>query len=122
MRTIDADVLKEEIRQALESNYNAKVERIKSLARSGITYDDEFINHINGKISALIGISNFIDEQPTVDAVPVVRCGQCKHFEPDASCDGKRGLCTKFCESDFDVGRLHYCSSGEKMDGGSDNA
>ena len=71
MKLIDADVLKVEINQALESNHNAKIERIKLLANNGITYDDEFVSIINGKIVALSGVNRFIEEQPAIEAEPV---------------------------------------------------
>ena len=65
-KLIDVDTLKTEINEALKNNYKIKEERIKSLAIKGITYDDEFINIINGKILALHGINNFIDSQSII--------------------------------------------------------
>ena len=53
---------------------------------------------------------SFIDDAPTVDAVPVVRCAQCKRFkrnlENDTYCSSVNGL-TDPEEDDF-------CSYGEK--------
>ena len=53
---------------------------------------------------------SFIDDAPTVDAVPVVRCAQCKHFkrnlENDTYCSSVNGL-TDPQEDDF-------CSYGER--------
>ncbi len=68
---IDADALKAEINQALEINHNSKIERIRFLANNGITYDDEVVNFINGKIVALSGVNRFIEEQPAIEAEPV---------------------------------------------------
>ena len=41
-----------------------------------------------------LGVLAIIDEQPTIDAVPVVRCGECGHYHSEddpAYCDE---LCT----------------------------
>ena len=59
-----------------------------------------------------VGIDQAIDEQPTIDAVPVVRCKDCKRFEPH--CNGKAGLCPKR----HGVARADdFCSYGERKDG-----
>ena len=55
----------------------------------------------------------FLDKFPTIDAVPVVRCAQCKHFkrnlENDTYCSSVNGL-TDPQEDDF-------CSYGERTEG-----
>lgn len=63
---VEADARKEfankvhtEIRQALESNYKAKNER---LANPNITMADEFVSYCEGKISALRWIDGFVKE------------------------------------------------------------
>ena len=58
-----------------------------------------------------VDIRAFIDEQPTIDAVPVVRCGECKHWEVFKS--GVNGWC-KFhgCGSDS----CYYCADGERKE------
>ena len=55
-----------------------------------------------------------IDDAPTVDAVPVVRCGECKHRSSDYYIRGdylceKRG-CRFFCKDN------DFCSYGERRD------
>ena len=51
-------------------------------------------------------------EAPTVDAVEVVRCGDCKRWEPH--CNGKAGI----CEKRKGVARANdFCSYGERKDG-----
>ena len=45
-----------------------------------------------------------IDKAPTIDAVPVVRCKDCKHFET--------GLCQN--EDNYDN---WFCADGERKDG-----
>jgi hypothetical protein len=50
-----------------------------------------------------------IDNAPTIDAVPVVRCRECRDYERDC------GYCDYWEVSrNFD----DYCSRGAKMDGG----
>ena len=51
--------IREEIVAALESNYKAKAER---LAGSDIYFADEFISICEGKIAALRGIEDFVEE------------------------------------------------------------
>jgi hypothetical protein len=56
-----------------------------------------------------------IDKAPTIDATPVIRCKDCKHFVKEDGCSG--GMCDEhsvwFNDNDF-------CSYGEyaKTDGG----
>ena len=45
----------------------------------------------------------------SVDAVPVVRCGECKYFDGDQCCD-KIGILVIDAE-------LFYCADGERKDG-----
>ena len=60
-----------------------------------------------------------IREAPAVDAVPVVRCKDCVHWDDDPDTygtdDGPKGKCMKsfemMCADDF-------CSHGERKDGG----
>lgn len=53
-----------------------------------------------------------IANAPTVDAVEVVRCRDCKRWEPH--CNGKAGI----CEKRKGVARANdFCSYGERKDG-----
>lgn len=64
-------------------------------------------------------IHNAIDNAPTVDAVPVVRCRDCVHFV-----DGKRPLCylhtapykgiNAYLGMPFDMEPDDFCSYGER--------
>ena len=63
----------------------------------------------------------FLKKQPTVDAVPVVRCRECKHWKPSGSKAGNSfsdmeyiGGCefTNYYRSESD-----FCSYGEKRRG-----
>ena len=62
-----------------------------------------------------------IDDATTVDAVPVVRCRECKHWKPSGSKAGNSfsdmeyiGGCefTKYCRRESD-----FCSYGERKEG-----
>lgn len=52
-----------------------------------------------------------IDRMPTIDAVPVVRCWECKHYEP---CEGGRDFC---CLHRIGVVKDDFCSCGKREDG-----
>lgn len=51
-----------------------------------------------------------IDNAPTVDAVEVVRCGNCKHF--DLRSDGRSMYYC--CKHNHPVNDSDYCSDGKK--------
>ena len=62
-----------------------------------------------------------IEEMPTIDAVPVVRCRDCQHWKPTGSKAGNSfsdteyiGGCefTKYCRRESD-----FCSYGERKEG-----
>lgn len=82
MRLIDADALKESVHA---HDYVLK-DCLNSTDKGMFT----------------VGIMQAIDEQPTVDAVPVVRCRDCKwYYRGGATCmfwDGANGMCgDDFC-------------------------
>ena len=54
-----------------------------------------------------------IDSQPTVDAVPVVRCRDCKHCDPENyHCDHPMGTAAPLRREPDD-----FCSYGERKEG-----
>lgn len=61
-----------------------------------------------------IGIQQAVDEQPTVDAVSVVRCRECKHCFVDG--DNVR---FNVCELTHNKGQSDdwFCADGERKDG-----
>lgn len=87
-----------------------------------------------GKIPQLRGITygrmkNAVEETPTIDAVPVVRCRECKHFVKYDDDYHDVYHCDGYCEKIAYImdGYYHgaenrnaddFCSLGEKMDGG----
>ena len=61
-----------------------------------------------------------IGEAPTIDAVPVVRCGECKYYKsPVVTRDS--GICA-FANRDELTEPANYCSRGAKMEVEHDNA
>ena len=55
---------------------------------------------------------NHLDMAPTADAVPVVRCKECSHYNISGCSEGF-GWCEKI---DRGVTDGHFCSYGEKME------
>ena len=55
---------------------------------------------------------NHLDMAPTADALPVVRCGECSHYNISGCSEGF-GWCEKI---DRGVTDGHFCSYGEKME------
>ena len=100
MRLIDADALKEHI-----SSY------------AGMFTDEGFMVNLQA-------VLNGIDFAPTIDAVPVIRCKNCKHFaefRAEAKKDGADGTCRrllmKVVENDFSsVRATDFCSYGERKE------
>jgi len=72
MRLIDADALKEKI------SY-----------RQWDVDDDLPRDEASTRISECYVIGRIVDDMPTVDAVPVVRCKDCKWYKTNYSWDGK---------------------------------
>lgn len=61
----------------------------------------------------LFNLDFLIDNTPTIDAVPVVRCKDCKHF---AHCEEVEGVSwTGFCNyGEFHTDEEDFCSRGER--------
>ena len=60
-----------------------------------------------------LGIQQAVDEQQTIDAVPVVRCRECKHCDPENHhCDHHMGTAAPLRRNPDD-----FCSYGERKDG-----
>ena len=60
----------------------------------------------------LSGIAQLLDEMPVVEAVPVIRCKDCKHYI------GK--WCTKYSTKQFDINDIwddnDFCSRAERKE------
>lgn len=93
MRLIDADEL------------------VKSVYDKAACYTDR-----DGYVMVRRGeIAIMIDDAPTIDAVPVVRCKDCKYSNTDHAISTKRTWCDYWAiDPDFN----DYCSHGKRKDGG----
>ena len=56
-----------------------------------------------------------VEDAPTVDAVEVVRCKECKHYNKDALWCNINSA--QFAESHYNWYAEDFCSYGAKMDG-----
>lgn len=90
MRLIDADKLRKDVLD-LPNCYNGFSD----------TYDKAMI-------------IDLVDEQPTVDAVEVVRCKDCKWWKTNYLWDGKeRKICAREAYEPFRLAE-DFCSRGER--------
>ena len=72
------------------------------------------------KLNLLLGISDrdiyakyMLDKMPTIDAVPVVRCRECKHCDPENHhCDHHMSTAAPLRRKPDD-----FCSYGERKEG-----
>ena len=62
-----------------------------------------------------LSIKSALDEAPTIDAVPVVRCKDCKHSDKIRKWNGVEylGCCRNYCDI-HEVYSNHFCSYGER--------
>ena len=84
---------------------------------------DAFLERMSNT-DRFFGVVFDINDAPTVDAVPVVRCGECKHAEPYKRTDGATGYYCHCQYSVFEYGDRRkytpvresddYCSYGER--------
>ena len=58
-------------------------------------------------------IKDYCDAQPTVDAVPVIRCYECKHFRTDLSDPDESPWCY---DGIIDPSFHEYCSRAERKE------
>lgn len=60
--------------------------------------------HTPGEIDPMVVDADDIDDAPTIDAVPVVRCGECRKYQ------------TQNCHAGHEQGTADYCSHGIRKD------
>lgn len=80
------------------------------------------LEHEYGSLGgAVSGVMRHIEAAQTIDAIPVVRCRECEHWEPTGSKAGNSfsdmeyiGGCefTNYCRRESD-----FCSYGERKEG-----
>lgn len=105
MRLIDADPLCRQLREEMN-------EREKHLFGNDYNHD-----YMCGEQDECDRIYDAIDEAPTIDAVPLVRCKDCVCAEKFPYEDNVF-KCThpQWCNSNYGVYGEDYCSYGERRD------
>lgn len=100
----------------MASEFITRVERGKDEPYTVIfrTDDADKYKHIEDECRRMIG-----HEMPTVDAVPVVRCGECKHGEPDTNCIGEKAIRCEHEDNPYGGGvwlmnPKWFCADGER--------
>ena len=66
-----------------------------------------------------VKVLEWIDKAPTIDAVPVVRCRDCKHYKPQkksAHWENSANYCNRVVT--IKVQPDDFCSYGERKEGG----
>lgn len=98
MRLIDGDVLIEK--------FNEKADMAECLI-------DE---RTSERFANFCALADAVEESPTVDAVEVVRCWECKHCDPENyHCDHPMSTTAPLIRKPDD-----FCSYGERLGGGED--
>lgn len=59
---------------------------------------------------------NAIDKSPTIDAVEVVRCKDCKWWQDSEVGVVEYPICTRIHDMVFEMGADGYCSKGERKE------
>ena len=70
------------------------------------------------QLGGLVDVVEFLNDMPTVDAVPVVRCKDCKHYRPQkksAHWENRANYCNRIVT--IKVQPYDFCSYGERKDG-----
>lgn len=68
--------------------------------------------------NGIIAAQNALDDMPTIDAVEVVRCKDCKYSIVETKWNGKEYCACNWNGADVhEVDERHYCSYGERREG-----
>lgn len=113
-RLIDAEALKAAIERY------ADVEETKSIIETGGSIMSWEHRQVLQSIAALMCAIKIVDECPTVDAVDVVRCKNCKFWEPHHYKHRTDGLClclSKYHDAERPMTEAdYYCAYGERKE------
>ena len=91
-RYIDADALRDKLQNEIDKGIPP--------------YDD-----VMGAIRCGVRLArNIVEDEPTVDAVPVIRCKDCKHW----ACDDSESYCDEL--GIFNTGMNSYCSYAKRKE------
>ena len=116
VRLIDADALM----KIVDSEIERVEEEMRDAEKRPNLYTDEFRKHKSYTVAGMAHIAQDILEAPTVDAVPVVRCKDCKHWQPSEYGVVEQPYCKHLGYKeetglDIQIGNENdYCSFGER--------
>lgn len=104
-RLIDADALMESLKESAD--------RAKKWYEDCKTYDSAMIDRAEQAIMTFNECGLRIQDAPTVDAVPVVRCKDCRFSDWYTAVNGKRYCyCMEHCSSGHEDN--DFCSNGDR--------
>lgn len=109
MRLIDANELKEKLLKERDAIPLTCTERYGF----GVEFPNHHGQSMRGGIKKAL---RCMEQTPTVDAVPVVRCKDCRYLLNDISGIGYTGYACDW-RDDFNVVPDDFCSYGERKDG-----
>lgn len=99
MRLIDGDHLEERVRKIIKDYAQAAKD----------------VNVVPGRVTfSSCGVIGLVQSEPTENAVPVVRCKDCKFYYRMTA---ETGICQLGCPH---LGNDGFCSEGERKDGNDD--
>lgn len=109
MRPIDAD--------AYAAEMKARQDALKELMDDAVALDNwEMYDGLSRAFSVFVEAKLTLDAMPTVDAVPVVQCGECIHRDPEdhrCDCGGHEWVIGKIVPVEDDW----FCADGERKEG-----
>lgn len=83
------------------------------ISRSALMKEFEIQEFIkNDRLFDIPQIKAFIEEQPTVDAVAVLRCRDCAHWGTGSPVETERVKCCEY--AGYIIGENGYCLYGER--------
>ena len=92
----------------IREQFNAKYKETRKMIIDGET-------HLDNLAEGFTEADEIIRKLPDIDAVPVVRCGECKHWQRNFGVvDSPNGHCFYL---DFEMNGHDFCSYGERKDG-----
>ena len=101
MRLIDADALKEQLIKERDAIPITKTERYGF----GVEFPDPHGMSMRGGINKAF---RCMEQTPTIDAVPVVRCKDCKYWDTKGICDLHTEVNAVWMDAN------DFCSCGER--------
>ena len=102
MRLIDADALE----QTVHEIHCKDCDRRKGMKNGKMRFIYD-IGDVPCRACELGDMFDYLDTAPEIDAVPVVRCGECKNYRGEYTVCAFRGTCAS---------ANWYCSHGERKE------